>query len=108
MGEKYKNNIFVGDYNNGNLYYFRVNKTRNGIEPDINQVKTGGLSNLIVDNDNQLAAVTFGTGFGGVSDIKTGPKDGFVYVLSINDGSIYRIRPSLQSISTPTTNTKNR
>ena len=106
LGDKYKNNIFVGDYNNGNLYYFEINKTRTGIKPDINQEKMG-LTSLVVDNDSQLAAVTFGTGFGGISDIKTGPKDGFVYVLSINDGSIYRIEPS-SLVSNTTINTKNR
>lgn len=93
LGEKYKNNIFVGDYNNGNLYYFEINGTRTGIKQDTSQDKVG-LSSLIVDNDNQLSAVTFGTGFGGISDIETGPKDGFLYILSINDGSIYRIVPS--------------
>jgi aldose sugar dehydrogenase len=93
LGEKYKNNIFVGDYNNGNLYYFEVNGTRTGIKQDTSQDKAR-LSSLIVDNDNQLSAVTFGTGFGGISDIETGPKDGFLYILSINDGSIYRIVPS--------------
>src|ERR687888_536293 len=95
LGEKYKNNIFVGDYNNGNLYYFEVNSTRTGIKLDSSsQEKKAGLSGLVVDNDNQLSAVTFGTGFGGISDIKTGPTDGFLYVLSINDGSIYKIVPS--------------
>jgi glucose/arabinose dehydrogenase len=93
LGEKYKNNIFVGDYNNGNLYYFEVNETRTGIKQNISQDKAG-LSSSIVDNDNQLSAVTFGAGFGGISDIETGPKDGFLYILSINDGSIYRIVPS--------------
>ena len=88
LGEKYKNNIFVGDYNNGNLYYFEVNSTRTGIKPQ------AGLSGLVVDNDNQLSAVTFGTGFGAITDIKTGPTDGFLYVLSINDGTIYKIVPS--------------
>jgi glucose/arabinose dehydrogenase len=88
LGQKYKNNIFVGDYNNGNLYYFEVNNTRTGIKPE------AGLSGLVVDNDNQLSAVTFGTGFGAISDIKTGPIDGFLYVLSINDGTIYKIVPS--------------
>jgi aldose sugar dehydrogenase len=88
LGQKYKNNIFVGDYNNGNLYYFELNSTRTGIKPE------AGLSGLVVDNDNQLSAVTFGTGFGAISDIKTGPKDGFLYVLSINDGTIYKIVPS--------------
>jgi aldose sugar dehydrogenase len=85
LGQKYTNNIFVGDYNNGNLYYFEVNGTRTGIKPN---------AGLVVDNDNQLSAVTFGTGFGGISDIKTGPKDGFLYVLSIIDGTIYKIVPS--------------
>jgi glucose/arabinose dehydrogenase len=95
LGEKYKNNIFVGDYNNGNLYYFEVNSTRTGIKLDTSQ-QQAGLSSLVVDNDNQLSAVTFGSGFGGISDIKTGPKDGFLYILSINDGSIYKIGPSVK------------
>jgi glucose/arabinose dehydrogenase len=88
LGQKYKNNIFVGDYNNGNLYYLEVNSTRTGIK------QQAGLSSLVVNNDNQLSAVTFGTGFGAISDIKTGSIDGFLYVLSINDGTIYKIVPS--------------
>jgi aldose sugar dehydrogenase len=93
LGEKYKNNIFVGDYDNGNLYYFEVNSTRTGIKLNLSQ-QQAGLSGLVVDNSNQLSAVTFGTGFGGITDIKTGPTDGFLYVLSINDGNIYKIEPS--------------
>jgi aldose sugar dehydrogenase len=93
LGEKYKNNIFVGDYNNGNLYYFEVNSTRTGIKLDLSQ-KQAGLSGLVVDNSNQLSAVTFGTGFDGITDIKTGPTDGFLYILSINNGNIYKIVPS--------------
>ena len=80
LGEKYKNNIFVGDYNNGNLYYFEVNSTRTGIKLNLSQQQTG-LSGLVVDNSNQLSAVTFGTGFGGITDIKTGPTDGFLIQL---------------------------
>ena len=94
LGEKYKNNIFVGDYNNGNLYYFEVNSTRTGIKLNLSQQQTG-LSGLVVDTSNQLSAVTFGTGFGGITDIKTGPTDGFLYVLSTNDGNIYKIVPSI-------------
>jgi aldose sugar dehydrogenase len=89
LGQKYKNNIFVGDYNNGNIYYFELNSTRTGIKPE-----TGLPGSLVVDNDDQLSAVTFGTGFGAISDIKTGPTDGLLYVLSINDGTIYKIVPS--------------
>ena len=34
LGTKYRNNIFVGDINYGNLYYFEVNDSRTGIEID--------------------------------------------------------------------------
>jgi hypothetical protein len=34
LGEKYANNIFGGDFLNGNLYFFTVNKERNGLVLD--------------------------------------------------------------------------
>ncbi len=34
----------------------------------------------------------FGTGFGCMTDIKVGP-DGFVYIVSLSDGTIYRLIP---------------
>ncbi|HEX2558092.1 MAG TPA: PQQ-dependent sugar dehydrogenase, partial [Nitrososphaera sp.] len=65
LGEKYANNIFVGDYNNGNLYFFTVNKERSGLVLDGN-----GLQDLVVDNPSEASKVTFGTGFkGGITDI---------------------------------------
>jgi len=45
---------------------------------------------LVVDNKNELNAVKFGTGFGSITDIETGP-DGWLYVLSFDNGAIYRI-----------------
>ena len=93
LGQRYKNNIFVGDYNNGNLYYFQVNNTRTGIKLDPTEQQVFGLSDLVVDNSNQLSTITFGNGFGGITDIKIGPADGFLYILSINDGNIYKIVP---------------
>ena len=44
----------------------------------------------MVDNDDELSALIFGTGFGRITDIETGP-DGFLYILSYEDGKIYRI-----------------
>ena len=93
ISTKWHYTVVSRDYNNGNLYYFEVNSTRTGIKLDSSQEKIG-LSGSVVDNDSQLSAVTFGTGFGAISDIKTGPTDGFLYVLSITDGSIYKIVPS--------------
>jgi glucose/arabinose dehydrogenase len=75
------------------LYFFKVNKDRTGIEIDNSTRQSAGLSDLVVDNDEELSAITFGTGFGSITNIKTGP-DGFLYVLSFDDGSIYRISPS--------------
>jgi glucose/arabinose dehydrogenase len=84
LGERYKNNIFVGDINNGNLYFFQVNGARDGL------VLHDGLSDLVADTEEELAAVTLGTGFKGITDIETGP-DGNLYMLSYLEGRIYRI-----------------
>jgi hypothetical protein len=31
LGKQYQNNMFIGDYNNGNLYYFKLNQDRTGL-----------------------------------------------------------------------------
>jgi aldose sugar dehydrogenase len=96
LGDKYTNNIFVGDINNGNLYYFEVNDRRTGLKFDNNNNNSSisrhyiGLNDFVVDNDDELSALIFGTGFGRITDIETGP-DGFLYILSYEDGKIYRI-----------------
>jgi aldose sugar dehydrogenase len=97
LGEKYRNNIFVGDYNYGNLYYFEVNSTRTGFK--FNPITQPGLADLVADNEKEVSEVTFGTGFGGITDLKTGPADGFLYVLSINDGAIYKVIPAPSSLT---------
>lgn len=86
LGESYSNNIFVGDYNNGNLYYFRVN-------PDRSALLLDNIPDLVVDNEGEQSSIIFGNGFGPVTDLETGP-DGYLYVLSHDTGIIYRIVPS--------------
>ncbi|HKI09897.1 MAG TPA: PQQ-dependent sugar dehydrogenase [Nitrososphaeraceae archaeon] len=63
LGDGYANNIFVGDINNENLYFFGVNENRNAIQLDSAQQESG-LSDLVVDNEEELSAITFGSGFG--------------------------------------------
>ena len=92
LGERYTNNIFVGDIVRGNLYFFEVNENRDGITLDTTQ-QQAGLSDLVVDSEDELSAITFGSGFGGITDIETGP-DGNLYVLSFDDGIIYEISSS--------------
>jgi len=48
LGDEYTNNIFVGDINNGNLYFLEVNQSRDRINFDSHQ--ESGLSDLRVDN----------------------------------------------------------
>jgi glucose/arabinose dehydrogenase len=88
LGQKYMNNVFVGDYKNGNLYYFEVNSQRNGFKFD--NATQAGLADLVVDDKKDLSSIIFGQGFGGISDIKTGP-DGLLYIVSIENGVIYKV-----------------
>jgi hypothetical protein len=37
LGERYTNNIFVGDITGGNLYHFEINENRDGIGLDTTQ-----------------------------------------------------------------------
>jgi glucose/arabinose dehydrogenase len=88
LGESFSGNIFVGDANHGNLYYFTPNSDRTGLDLESDE----GLEDLVADNSDEVAAVTFGTGFtGGITDIETGP-DGLLYVLTFS-GNLYRISP---------------
>lgn len=89
LGDNYANNIFVGDFNAGNLYYFVPNEQRDGLKlEDFGP----GLSDKVVDNAEELSEIIFGSGFGSITDIKSGP-DGYLYILSYSDGRIYRISP---------------
>jgi glucose/arabinose dehydrogenase len=97
LGSRYTNNIFVGDINNGNLYYFELNKTRTGLRfgynSDYDDNGDAMLSDFVADDKAEISTITFGKGFGGITDIKTGP-DGFLYILSYFNGCIYRIVPN--------------
>jgi glucose/arabinose dehydrogenase len=94
FGPSYENSIFVGDITTGTLFYFEPNADRTGL----NLVNDPLLSDLIADSDDEISAVTFGTGFTGISDIETG-LDGNLYVLTYDReaeglGSLYRILPA--------------
>jgi len=83
LGEKYKDNLFVGDYAYGNLYYFKLNKNRNGLEFNKSQI---GLSDFVADNPKERSEIVLGTGFDIITDIQTGP-DGYLYIVSYSEYS---------------------
>jgi glucose/arabinose dehydrogenase len=88
LGAEYQNDLFVGDYNNGNLYHFDLNSDRTQL------VLGGGLADRALDSGDEVGDILFGTGFGGITDVEVGP-DGYLYVLTFQDdsGSIFRIVP---------------
>ena len=79
LGKQYENDLFAGDFHNGNLYHFDLNKKRTGLS------LTGPLKDKIANKDDELRNALFGQGFGGITDIKVGP-DGYLYVLSLYQG----------------------
>jgi glucose/arabinose dehydrogenase len=94
LGNDYTNNIFVGDANNGDLYFFEVNEDRTGLQFEESELA----DDLVASNDRQRAVVIFGTGFpSSITDIETGP-DGYLYVLTFHPtmGTVSRIVPQEQ------------
>jgi aldose sugar dehydrogenase len=88
LGTQYRNDIFVGDAHNGRIYHFKLNNERNDVVlPEI-------LAGKIIENAVNLGAedIVFGDGFGGITDLTVGP-DGYLYVVSIGQGKVFRILP---------------
>jgi aldose sugar dehydrogenase len=90
LGDKYDNNIFVGDINNGKIYFFELDENRTGLKISDGLNSDGGIADLVADNDDEASKVTFGNGFDRITDIETGP-DGLLYILSYDGGRVYRV-----------------
>jgi glucose/arabinose dehydrogenase len=100
LGKQYENDLFVGDFNWGNLYHFKLNESRTGLLLD------GPLADKVANAPNETKSIIFGQGFGGatalyikkhkdfggITDIEVGP-DGYLYILTFRQtqGTIYRI-----------------
>lgn len=90
LGNNYENNIFVGDINNGNIYYFKLNDSRTGFDFGSAVMEVGRIA-----NEEENDKLVWGTGFDGITDLETG-LDGNLYILTFDessngDGKIYRI-----------------
>jgi aldose sugar dehydrogenase len=94
FGAQYHNDLFVADVR-GVLYHFDLNDNRTGL------LLEGPLADKMADSgeDPALEQVTFGRDFGGITDLEVGPYDGYLYVVSIGQGKIFRIVPSSSSSS---------
>ena len=88
LGAQYHNEMFVGDAKYGNIYHFKLNQNRTGLDLD------GPLVDKVADKVEEMGSTIFGRGFGVITDLQVGP-DGYFYVLVYDkdDGRIYRIVP---------------
>ena len=76
LGSNYENDLFVGDFNNGNVYHFDLNSNRTGLSLQ------DKLADYIANSRDELEDMIFGQGFGAILDIEVGP-DGYLYILSL-------------------------
>ena len=85
--EEYSDYLLVGGFHTNNIYKFKLNSERTGFifeQPE--------LQDLVQNEDDPNEEIIFGIGFNGVTDLKFGP-DGYLYVLSVFDRTIYRVMP---------------
>lgn len=89
LGSQYENNMFVADVHHGRIYYFELNPDRTHL------VLPAQLDDKVIRNPtvDGLDEIIFGEDFGGITDLKIGP-DGYLYVVSVGLGKIFRIVPS--------------
>jgi aldose sugar dehydrogenase len=89
-GTGYQNDLFLGDIHAGNIYHFSLNQERTELllpEPLIDRVAD-------TDTESASEAIHFATGFAGISDIEVSPYDGYMYVVSLGQGKIFKILPT--------------
>ena len=86
LGSQYQNDMFVGDVNNGRIYDFNLNSQRNAL------ILSGVLSDRVANTDSETQPLIFGGGFDAITDLKVGPGDGYLYVLTFG-GTLHRIVP---------------
>lgn len=75
LGEQYRNDMFVGDVNNQNIYHFDLTKDRTELSLH------NPLQDKIADKVEELYDTIFAKGLGRITDIEVGP-DGNLYILS--------------------------
>lgn len=98
LGPSYVGDCFVGSNNSpSTIYRFEMNLAR-----DAFTFVNAAFSDLVYDSSSESGAVSeiaFGSGFNVVTEITTGP-DGAMYVLSLGNGQVYRIRdPNLSGVN---------
>jgi glucose/arabinose dehydrogenase len=88
LGKEYENDLFVGDFHNGNIYNFKLYPNRTSL------ILPSPIADKVVDKKNETQNVIFAKGFGAITDLEIGP-DKYLYILTHGqNGSIYRVYPA--------------
>ena len=77
----------MAESNTGVILHFELNKNRTALD------LTGPLSDKIANSMDELKQIEFGDNFGVITDMKIG-FDGYLYILSYDRGTVYRVIPS--------------
>ena len=88
LGDEYRNDLFVGTVKGGAILKFDLSPSRKTL------ALSGALADTVADNSSsalfaEQSEVLFGQGFGTIIDLIQGP--GGMYVLSLGNGTLYRI-----------------
>src|SRR5215208_2564417 len=88
LGAEYVNDMFVSDIVTGRIYHFDLNEERTEL------VLEGLLADKVAETrDTGIEDIVFAERFGGITDLEVGP-DGYLYVVSLGHGAIYKILPA--------------
>jgi glucose/arabinose dehydrogenase len=88
LGEKYRNDMLVSGEGTPKVYHFKLNQNRTEL------LLQGSLADKVADSNDELDNMIFAKlGGASITDLDVGP-DGYLYLLSIWGGTIYRIVPS--------------
>ena len=90
LGNNYQYDMFVANANGGKIYHFDLSHDRKHLD------LKNSLADKVVDSEIEDDLITFGEGFGLITDLEMNPYDGNLYVVgSINGddtgGSVYKI-----------------
>ncbi|MCH8980008.1 MAG: PQQ-dependent sugar dehydrogenase, partial [Armatimonadetes bacterium] len=88
FGPAERDRLLVGDVNTGQLFLFELNASRDGVVPRT------GTGDGVADSSTERDQYAIGSGFGIVTDLQIGP-DGYLYVVNLALGEVYRVRPVL-------------
>jgi glucose/arabinose dehydrogenase len=79
--------MIIADENTNKIYHFKLNQNRTELRLQ------GPLADEVADSHNELDNAVFAKMDGQtISDLEVGP-DGYLYLVSVWDGKIYRIVP---------------